>query len=370
MYKKSINKRIFILLAGFMIICSCNSIRKEIQPVDMHYEKNSNVAPSGKRYQGNSFLYIKKNGFLTFPHIFGESLYLYSIDEKKEYLIDRIHVPWRSFDSEMLLNNDNVFCGEAEPIDGAVMTEKRINLQNRKVYKHEYEKGFEFCLYKNSIISIDRESNVCAVDLESGEKKILLKNPGYDSEELFLVSDTAYIYDQRYDSLKCEISGVNVETGEVSKINDDYYGISAMAGIDDKRVLILMYHLNKWKLIEYNLENETVRNIFFADDTQSDKYEFYCKNMNFKDKKVYLVDMNGDILRIDYITGEKENIISASNYIQTDWAYDYYVSFCDDYIAVDARYEYKGPGSVEGIEFEKHDVFIFDYAGNLIRQIY
>lgn len=367
MHKKSINKRIFILLAGFMIICSCNSIRKEIQPVDMHYEKTANVADSGKRYQGNSFLYIKKNGLLTFPHIFGKSLYLYSIDEKKEYLIDRTHVPWRSLDSEMLLNNDNVFYGETEPINGDVTTEKRINLQNRKVYKHEYEKGFEFCFYKNSIISIDRKHNVCAVDLKSGEKKILLKDPGYESEEMFLISDTVYIYDQRYDSLKCEISGVNVETGEVLKINDDYYGIGAMTGIDDKRVLIEMYHVNKWKLIEYNLENDTVRNIFFDDDMQSDKHGLNCKNMEFKDKKVYLVDLDGDILRIDYITGEKENIINASDYIQTYWAYDYYVSFCDDYIVVDARYSHKGPGS---IIFEKHDVFIFDYAGNLIRQIY
>lgn len=91
------------------------------------------------------------------------------------------------------------------------------------------------------------------------------------------------------------------------------------------------------KAVEYNLESKQGREITTLRTEEDDWYHTWT-NSTYKDGYLYCNDINDNLVRMDMDSGKREITVEASQ-IGEDMS-SCIVSYCADYIAIDAYYEH------------------------------
>ncbi|MDD7718564.1 MAG: hypothetical protein PUJ11_03570 [Eubacteriaceae bacterium] len=334
-------------------------------------------------YENNKFLYATSNGIKTFPFVFGDSVYEYSIDEEKDSLLymqkvpgeivqDRVHYGEKSV---ILLSEYGIH--EASPSTARILTddgklstiEQLSNVWLLKVIGNNI-------YYSDRIVELDAndgsESNMIlgvynSVKNEKNDEIYKSKDNWLRYENITANDKYMYILDY-YDDGSGDAVRIDLNTYEKkyykAKKNERFCSVCLVD--DTTAILCASKESKKETMLKLYLYNESFPDGKLLNTVNHDKSVSYSSgggvnwgdSMTFKDGELFFSDIYGNIWRMNAETGKLYKIIEKEtifdNHCNDECISDNLLNFTKDYIIADV--------------YTKRDnrVFLFfDYKGNL-----
>ena len=355
-------KLILKIIIGLVILQMIYLLLAEKLPKDISLGETKEIGRMGDHAQGNYILYTNRNTILNAPFVFGSRLYLYDIEKDKSYLIKNQKLPFQDWGSEMCFVGNRILAyggaGMGNPPSDVLLLsltgKSREILQDSSVYGMMALTEDEVYYTVNATTTSQKwHDTVTKMNLETGEKKILLQRSKYAFESFYIYGNNLLAIDENENKLIVK----NLSTGKESE--DEFYeGLYPVQILEKTNQTVIIIGLDEkevWKAVEYNLESKQGREITTLRTGRDDIY-YLWDNSTYKDGYLYCNDVNDNLVRVDVNTGKKEIIVEASQ-IGGDMS-DCIVSYCTDYIAIEAYYEHI------------RKLLIFDYEGKLVKKKY
>jgi len=356
---------IIITLAIMCIVGSAALLIRENIPPNVEFDKINKSSIAGNRTQGNYLLLSKNNGIATFPFVWADGLYLYSIDENKNYLLRTSLIPLMSFDNFYTLQNSRAYYtkGMANPgykifmHDFHSLARDKVVLKSVNSYavtdKHLYFSYMDWGVGDNG----EDYGEILKKDMSSGDEWILEKG----NISSYLSADDEYLYYYNID--KKTIFQLSLDSEQITEYNN-IENEPVWIGTGSKNNIIIVNVLSE--VIDYNTKTFHQQVVTKIDEKYSENHHLkndflYCDSYGTELCRVNLLDGTQDILislgSVDEVTSLVERVRKDGRY------YDMVSNYCKDYIAIEASY------SFENKIFDRwvRKLLIFDYDGNFVR---
>lgn len=329
------------------------------QSVKLELEKRAEWVNSGERAYGNYIFYKKDNGLHTFPFLWGQGIYMYSIKEDKSFPIVIIKSPISGLEAEITVAAEYIYYETLYEASGGNGYRKNIlNSQIEDVKELRGASHFTVC--GNKIYYLEP-------DWEEANGKVYYKNltEKQAKRELLLTGGFTYIGGDEtilycYDQLKPGITELDLASGEkkAEYSIDKKEGHVQWIGANEKGSRFILYE--DGTIMEIGKDTKGIKYL------QSDPSVWIHYGCKFKNGYLYYWDSSGMTLyRLDLNSGEKRRLIADR---QIDKIKDLdrkntkiNVSYCSDYIVIDVSYRTKK----QKFGANKKILLLFDYEGNL-----
>ena len=356
-----VTKLILKIIIGFVILQMIYLLASEKLPKDISLGETREIGRMGDHAQGNYVLYTNRNTILSAPFVFGARLYLYDIEKDKSYLIKNQKLPFQEWDSERCVAGGQILAYGGAGMGGPPPDIRLLSLNGKEQELQLDVSAYGVLLSKSKVYYAERERdsagkwhmNAGRMDIKTGEKEILLQRGEYAFESFYIYGNNLLAIDENENKLIVK----NLSTGKESE--DEFYeGLYPVQILEKTNQTVIIIGLDDkevWKAVEYNLESKQGREITTLRTRRDDIY-YLWDNSTYKDGYLYCNDVNDNLVRVDVNTGKKEIIVEASQ-MGGDMS-DCIVSYCTDYIAIEAYYEHI------------RKLLIFDYEGKLVKKKY
>lgn len=334
----------------------------ENRSYQLNYKKIVQDVNIPYKTQGNYFLYLEENGIKSFPFIFGESLYLYSADNDKNYLVDRTKLPLSGYTECMSMQGNKIFYQKLDFLGDGDSVINCIDISNRNSDSAEIFFSNNYVYTKGKFYYADY-FGIIEVDCDTNEEKLLYKlKQEYSYEDIRIKDDMIYAYNYHTDC----IDAISTITGDAEsyRLNKVHEISSFDFGNDDN--LFITDSENK-ELIEYDLKTggeKVVAKISLPKEPLR-----YGRYIHEKAGYIYCPNDNYNLLKINCKTHATNSFINILDFMPYTFIgdeediHDYNVFYSDDYMAIQISYDGK---SFFNIEHYYITTMIFDYEGNFI----
>jgi len=362
---KIIVKYISIFILLFMIVNAIYLLVKESIHNDLQFDDNKVSATGGNKSDNNFVLYTVDNGLKTAPFIFGERLYIYSVNDDKSYLLQNSKKFGSSYSRSMSLMRDCVYYKfDEDSVFNVLNINNKENTDTGLHFQLDEEYENSYVVYKDNIIYLKNNKNqalfdICMFDLANKRTSILKRNVGYINK-LYVSNNNLYFYKTDKKSKKgiSKFYRINLDSKVTKSFSlSDNVIPEYFYEIDNNKLLIL----NRFSknIIEYDCNTFNYRDV-------SSNNSIDCKYIeNALSKKgdfIYYINSDMYITRLNYNTGyEKKvfNINSIFDYkVKKDEYFDVSIEFSTDYIFIDLT-----------LFSDDSYILIIDYDGNIIKKI-
>jgi len=348
-----------ILGINFLWLVYQEKASKSIDIKDMNPEANAYY-----RQQDNYIIYTSGNGVRTAPLIFGERLYLYSIDEDKSYLLQNTKGIFGAYMSDYAIEGERVYYQMGVPTGGGSVYYQYLDINSGSSSKEKFHSECSYAAKGDHFYGIE-DNNIYTISLKSGKKETLIQGNQDEYENIVIKNNVLYAYNQE----KNYFVSKALDTGEEDQYPFDSNDFPNGIELIDENHLVIVGAISG-DLIEYDLKQKKQKTLVNLTERSPDDRPYEAYTCKFRDGYIYCNDDDINILAVNYKTGEKSKLINIADYLSSSFK-DYnvdeaVVSYCTDYIAVDILYYTEG--LFEDQERQHKYLLIFDYDGRLVKK--
>ena len=330
----------------------------ENKSMQINKQEKNIWANKGYHFQGNNLLVRKQNGLLTFPFVFGDSLYVYNIDNDDWKLVEMNKLPFLNFGTAMSMQGNKIYYNKDLKGPGIEIYSKDINKPKEfEVIDQagQYAASSEIIYYLKNAEPTKKSkgiyvNNVYKKDLRTGQESLFIK--GAIS---YLRADENYLY--CYDDMEKSILEISIKTEKIKR----YHSFNKPEWIGELNTENLLWadceNIVKYNKVSNNsiLIKKAVNKINVQNAIYRDGYFYY-----------YLQDM--DFYKLNINNGKETKIMSLtedkklSKYIREGSVFET-VSYCSDFIGIELLYSIPK----EFVEIQHKRLLIFDDDGKKIK---
>ncbi|MGF6377084.1 hypothetical protein M2140_002166 [Clostridiales Family XIII bacterium PM5-7] len=334
---------LFLIINGTILLISEHSNK------NMPINAENSMGNPNELNQDNCVIYSESNGLMTAPFIFGSRLYVYSIDEDKDYLVSNLKRPFHDWGRNFCFKGNRIVAsGGFDTGDGAA-TEWLITLDGEK---RELQLDTYHCqvLGNDDIFAIDHfGKTISRIDLTTEEREMLVTRSDYSFEQINIINNHLIAEDNNCN----ELIVIDLLSKEENTFKLDNTSVTAVTEFGENKFIAICSQPGD--ILEFDLQKNTMKKIAVIDSKEKGKGANFSENCKVIEHTLYCNDFEYNIIKINLRTGEISNLIDVSlvgEDIVTMRAY-----YCTDYIAIES---YLG-------ENYKKQLQIFDYEGKLLK---
>lgn len=356
-------KRIYkILLYAGVLIIVLNGTRLLIEEHRLKDIPMGNIGTEsnlGNHAQGNYVIYTTSNGVWSMPFIFGSRIYLYDIENDKDYLIQNQKGIFQEWGTKMCFLGQDILAEGGRAMGNPPSEVKLLSL-NGQTQSFDEIGTWNMALTEDSVfLSGDTYGSIYEVNRKTGAKHKVLESGENELAYFWVYNNRLFAIQEVFDESDYDTSEVNLIIKSLSNGKQEKHVLeeiypSQIFTLDDEKLLFIGIDKEQtWKVVTYNcLSREYEEAAILA---ENDEEHSYTDWNGFVDGDVlYCNDRKNNLVKIDLESGSQEILIDSKEI--GSGIRECVVSYCSDYIVMEVWYKHA------------KKLLVFDYEGNLIRK--
>lgn len=361
-----------ILMKSFLTVLILSVLLSGVNYLRLVYEekRNKNIvfnhvndeANAEHHQQDNYVLYTTGNGLKTAPLLFGERLYLYSIEEDKSFLLQNAKGPFAAYRPDYSMEGNRVYYQMDLPKGGGTGDYQYLDIASGEISKRKLHSKWSYAAGKNDFYAI-RDDGIYSTDWKTGEQEKLIEGNEDDYEYITIKNRTLYAYNLNENCLVSK----ELETGREERYPFDADDVPHCIEYFDTNHLMMIGGVSG-NLIKYDLKQkkqETLVNLVKRRPPEGASYN--VETCKLRDGYLYCNDEKMNILKVNVRDGKKSRLIRINDYlegsVETREINNAAVGYCTDYITIEISYEIENFIRIK----ERKQLLIFTYEGNLVK---
>lgn len=313
----------------------------------------------GNHAQGNYVVYTTSNGIWSIPFIFGSRIYLYDIENDKDYLIQNQKGIFQEWGPKMCFLGQDILAEGGRAMGNPPSELKILSLNGQIQCFDEIGTRNMALTEENLFLSGDTYGSIYEVNRKTGAKRKVLERGENELTHFWIYNNRLFAINEEFDEVDYDASEVNLIIKSLSTGRQENHELeeiypSQIFPLDDENLLFIGINKEQtWKVATYDcLKREYEEVVTLA---ENDEEHSYTDWNGFVDGNIlYCNDRKNNLIKINLESGGQEIIIDSKKI--GNGIRECLVNYCSDYIVMEVWYEHT------------KKLLVFDYEGNLIKK--
>lgn len=342
-------KIIICLLLLLLIINAIYLLIAEHTTKVLPIEFENPISNANEQSQDNYVVYTESNGVMTAPFVFGGRLYVYSIDEDKDYLISNLKLPFQEWGGSICFKGDQILVSGGFNLGGETPSKQWIVTLDGNKREILDSSMYNMALGNDEVFFIDyRGITIYRANLKTELKEKIIESDEQSFEKFIIFDDNLIAEDVNLN----EIIIKNLTSKKKITFGLDKTYVTSMTRSAKNKFIAICG--KKGEVIEYDLAKKTQKKLAVINSRAKGNPSNISENCMVSNRTLYCNDYEYNIVKVNLDTGKINKLIDVSRIGDVELMT---VQYCKDYIAVET---YCG-------ENFKKKLQVFDYEGKLIK---